>query len=201
MPASADSRDRILDSAEALFARDGFSGTSMRDIAGDAGLTAASLYNHFQGKDDLYRAVLERGVRPLVDLMQRLAESDDGQAASEAAIRAVMEHLARRPHLPRLIHHEVVAGGSHIARIARDWVRPLVEQGLAQMKRESPSPWEPEEYALVIANWIHLILGHFALAPLFHDVFDRDPLAPELLERQTRVLMKLARSTMRPEPQ
>jgi AcrR family transcriptional regulator len=201
MPASADSRDRILDSAEALFARDGFSGTSMRDIAGDAGLTAASLYNHFQGKDDLYRAVLERGVRPLVDLMQRLAESDDGQAASEAAIRAVMEHLARRPHLPRLIHHEVVAGGSPIARIARDWVRPLVEQGLAQMKRESPSPWEPEEYALVIANWIHLILGHFALAPLFHDVFDRDPLAPELLERQTRVLMKLARSTMRPEPQ
>jgi AcrR family transcriptional regulator len=191
-------RDRILDVAEALFARQGFAGTSMRDIAAEAGLTAASLYNHFEGKDDLYGAVLQRGIRPLVDLMARLGEgqSEGGEAANEAVIRAVMEHLGRRPHLPRLIHHEAVAGGSHIARLARDWVRPLVEQGLAEMKREAPGHWDPDEFPLVIANWIHLILGHFALAPLFRDVFDEDPLAPEMLERQTRVLLKLARATM-----
>jgi AcrR family transcriptional regulator len=192
-------RDRILDVAEDLFARHGFSGTSMRDIAGEAGLTAASLYNHFEGKDDLYGAVLQRGIRPLIDLMQRLAESEGGEAATEAVIRAVMEHLASRPHLPRLIQHETVAGGAHLTRIARDWVRPLVEQGLAQMKRESPARWEPDEFPLVIASWIHLILGHFALAPLFREVFDEDPLAPELLESQTRVLLKLARSTLVPD--
>jgi TetR/AcrR family transcriptional regulator len=188
-------RDRILDVAEALFASRGFAGTSMRDIAAEAGLTAASLYNHFEGKDDLYVAVLQRGIRPLIDLMQRLAESEGGDAATEAVIRAVMEHLARRPHLPRLIHHEAVTGGSHIARVARGWVRPLVEQGLAEMKRGAPAQWQPDEYPLVIASWIHLILGHFALAPLFRDVFDEDPLAPELLERQTRVLLKIAQST------
>ena len=189
-------RDRILDVAEALFAQHGFAGTSMREIAAQAGLTAASLYNHFDGKDDLYSAVLQRGIRPLIDLMRRLAESEGGEVATEALIRAVMEHLARRPHLPRLIYHEAIAGGSHIARLARDWVRPLVEHGLAEMKRESPGHWEPEEFPLVIASWIHLILGHFALAPLFRDVFDEDPLAPEMLERQTRVLLKLARTTM-----
>ena len=189
-------RDRILDVAEALFAQHGFSGTSMREIAAQAGLTAASLYNHFDGKDDLYSAVLQRGIRPLIDLMRRLADSEGGEAATDALIRAVMEHLARRPHLPRLIYHEAIAGGSHIARLARDWVRPLVEHGLAEMKRESPGHWEPEEFPLVIASWIHLILGHFALAPLFRDVFDEDPLAPEMLERQTRVLLKLARTTM-----
>jgi hypothetical protein len=107
-------------------------------------------------------------------------------------IRGVMEHLGRRPHLPRLIHHEVVAGGSHIARLARDWVRPLVEQGLAEMKRTGRG-WDPDEYPLVIASWIHLVLGHFALAPLFRDVFDEDPLSPEMLARQTGVLLKLAR--------
>jgi AcrR family transcriptional regulator len=193
-------RDRILDVAEALFAQRGFSGTSMREIASEAGLTAASLYNHFRGKDDLYLAVLQRGIRPLIDLMRRL-EGERGEAASEAVIRSVMEHLASRPHLPRLIQHETVAGGSHIARIARDWVRPLVEQGLAQMKRESPARWEPEEFPLVIASWIHLMLGHFALAPLFREVFDEDPLAPELLERQTRVLLKLARGAPNPDTQ
>ncbi len=40
-------RDRILDVAEALFAERGFAGTSVREIAAKADLTAASLYNHF----------------------------------------------------------------------------------------------------------------------------------------------------------
>jgi DNA-binding transcriptional regulator YbjK len=49
-------RERILDVAEALFAERGFAGTSVRDIAASAGLTAASLYNHFDGKEALYDA-------------------------------------------------------------------------------------------------------------------------------------------------
>lgn len=189
-------RDRILDVAEALFAEKGFAGTSMRDIAARADLTAASLYNHFAGKDALYTAVLERGIRPLVDLMQQLAARDEREAAVDEVLRSVMEHLSRRPHLPRLIHHEAVAGGTHIARLARDWVRPLMEHGLAEMKRDETPAWEPDEYGLVIANWIHLVLGHFALAPLFREVLDDDPLSPEMLERQTRILRKFARRLM-----
>lgn len=192
-PAPVVTRDRILDVAEALFAERGFAGTSMRDLATNAGLTAASLYNHFAGKEALYTAVLQRGIRPLVELMQGLASRDEREVATDEVIRQVMEHLGRRPHLPRLIHHEVVAGGSHIARLARDWVRPLLEQGLAAMKREERPLWDADELPLVIANWIHLVLGHFALAPLFREVLDADPLSREMLERQTRILRKFAR--------
>lgn len=186
-------RDRILDVAEALFAARGLSGTSMRDIAAGAGLTAASLYNHFAGKEALYTAVLQRGVRPLVEMMQRLGAAEAPERETDAVIGAVMAHLAKRPHLPRLITHEVVAGGAHIAKLARDWVRPLVEQGVAQVKRDPNPPWEADELPLVIGNWIHLVLGHFALAPLFAEVFDEDPLSPRMLERQTAILRKLAR--------
>ncbi len=195
-PTARITRDRILDVAEALFAERGFAGTSMRDIAAAAGLTAASLYNHFAGKDALYGAVLQRGIRPLIDLMQQLSAAEQPEIETDAVIRAVMDHLARRPHLPRLIHHEVVAGGTHIARLARDWVRPLLEQGVAQMKREPRPLWDPDEFPLVIANWIHLILGHFALAPLFREVLDEDPLSKEMLERQTTILRKFARRLM-----
>lgn len=192
-------RDRILDVAEALFAERGFAGTSMRDIAGDAGLTAPSLYNHFAGKDALYSAVLTRGIRPLVELMQELADRDPRVEAEDEVLRRVMAHLARRPHLPRLIHHEAVAGGSHLARLARDWVRPLMAHGLDQLKREGDPYWEPDELPLVIAGWIHLVLGHFALAPLFREVFDEDPLSPATIERQTAVLRKFARRLMTPQ--
>lgn len=187
-------RDRILDEAEARFADRGFAATSMRDIAQGAGLTAASLYNHFAGKEALYEAVLQRGIRPLVDLMRDLAAREPQPDAVDEVLRQVLEHLARRPHLPRLIHHEVVAGGGHIARLARDWVRPMMEHGIAQMKREPDPIWDDDELPLVIASWIHLVLGHFALAPLFREVFDEDPLSPEMIRRQAGVLRKLARS-------
>jgi AcrR family transcriptional regulator len=188
---SPQTRERILDVAEALFAARGFAGASMREIAGAADLTAASLYNHFEGKDALYAAVLERGIRPLVLLMQSRA-GQDGDDNAAALVGEVMEHLRTRPHLPRLIQLEVLTGGEHLVRLARDWVRPLLEYGVAEMKRER-APFDPDEYPLVIAAWIHLILGHFTMAPIFREALDEDPLAPRLLERQTRFLQKLAR--------
>jgi len=189
---SPQTRERILDVAEALFAAHGFAGTSMRDIAGAADLTAASLYNHFDGKEALYAAVLERGIRPLVLLMQSRSGAEPGADAAAALVAEVMEHLRTRPHLPRLIQLEVLTGGELLARLARDWVRPLLEYGVAEMKRES-APWDPDEYPLVIAAWIHLVIGHFTMAPIFREALDEDPLAPRLLEKQTLFLQKLAR--------
>jgi len=190
-------RDRILDRAEALFAERGLAGTSMRDIAARSGLTVASLYNHFQGKQALYEAVIERGIHPLLELMGQLAAREQSLDAADAVIGAIMEHLAQRPHLPRLIHRESLEGGEHLTRLAREWIQPLMSLGLMEMKRETHTPWEPEEHPRVIAAWIHLIFGHFAMAPLLHEVTGEDPLSPEGLERQTTFLRKLARMLMR----
>lgn len=192
-------RDRVLDVAEALFARHGFSGTSMRDIAKEAGLTAPSLYNHFEGKDALYVAVLERGILPLVGLMRDFEAQAPGPDAIDATLGDVVDHLAARPHLARLIHHEVVAGGSHLAQLARQFARPLLQQGVAAMKRDAQWGFEDDELPFAIASWVHLTLGHFALAPLFAEAWDEDPLSPEMIERQKRYLRKLARRLTSPQ--
>lgn len=44
---------RILEAATALFSEKGYHGTSMREVAAAVGIKAGSLYNHFQGKEDL----------------------------------------------------------------------------------------------------------------------------------------------------
>jgi len=186
-------RERILDAAEALFAENGLAGTAVRDIARDVGLTAASLYNHFSGKQELYEAVLERGVRPLIEMMQEVGAHDEPGEARAALIEAVMAHLSSRPHLPRLVHHEVISGGSYLAKLARSWLRPLMTTGVREMKRQEEPNWSEDEYPLVIAAWLNLVFGHFAMAPMLSIVFDNDPLSPESLERQTRFLQKLAR--------
>lgn len=63
MPESQrDTRERLLDAAEHLFAEGGFDGVSIRDIATAADVNVAAVNYHFQGKDNLYREVLSRVV-------------------------------------------------------------------------------------------------------------------------------------------
>ena len=52
-------RQRILNAAMELFAANGFSGTSVRQIARDVGLTQSSLYNHFASKDAIFEALID----------------------------------------------------------------------------------------------------------------------------------------------
>jgi TetR/AcrR family transcriptional regulator len=186
--------DRILDVAEQLFAQKGFAGTVVRDIAREAGLTAPSLYNHFDGKQALYEAVLSRGVQPLVNLMNGLAEEEE--ASSGELLDAIMDHFASHPNLAKLIQHESLIGGASLAQIAQGWLRPIVSEGIAAMRRNPDSVWTDDEQPLAVAAWLHIILGHFAMAPLLKELFDVDPLAADQIERQKRFLRRYARLVM-----
>lgn len=187
--------DRILDAAEELFAARGLAGTSVRDIAAEVDLNPASLYNHFASKQALYEAVLERGVRPLVEVLEQAAKNDATDA--DGIIEAVMQHLAKTPQLPRLIHHETLTGGENLKELTQRWIRPLLVQALATAdKGGEPSGWEPDEMPCMIAAWLHMIFGHFAMAPMLAELFNEDPMSPESLERQTRFLRKAARRLM-----
>jgi len=189
-------RERILDVAEGLFAERGLAGTAVRDIAREAGLTAASLYNHFDGKQALYEAVLARGVEPLFELIEGLGDTEPDEARTGALLDAIVDHLAHRPSLAKLIQREALTGGESLSQVAHGWLRPIVVQGLAAMQGRGDSAWSEEEQPLAVAAWIHVILGHFATAPLLEALFDFDPLAPEQLERQKRFLRHFARLMM-----
>ena len=58
LPAPA-RREQILDVAVEVFARNGFHGASMNDVAEAAGVTKPVLYQHFDSKQDLYMALLD----------------------------------------------------------------------------------------------------------------------------------------------
>ena len=53
-------RAALLDAATAIFARDGYSGASMKDVAQLAGITTVGLLHHFPNKEALLNALLER---------------------------------------------------------------------------------------------------------------------------------------------
>jgi AcrR family transcriptional regulator len=73
--AESDTKTRILDSAESLFAEHGFEGTSLRQITAAAGVNLASVNYHFHSKEELIRAVFARRVQPINrERLRRLTE-------------------------------------------------------------------------------------------------------------------------------
>ncbi|HKT02765.1 MAG TPA: TetR/AcrR family transcriptional regulator [Rugosimonospora sp.] len=58
---------RILDGAATAFAKGGFAGTSMEEIAASAGVSKLLLYRDFAGKRELYQAVLDRTLARVVE--------------------------------------------------------------------------------------------------------------------------------------
>ena len=60
-----DTKERILDVAERLFADRGFPATPLRDITSEAGVNVASVNYHFGSKEALLAAVLERRLHPV----------------------------------------------------------------------------------------------------------------------------------------
>lgn len=77
-------RQAILDAAKALFIRQGYAATTMRQIARGAGITVAAIYNHFVGKGEIFDALL-RQVVPMEEISRLLDVPPDDTA--EAALR------------------------------------------------------------------------------------------------------------------
>jgi AcrR family transcriptional regulator len=185
--------ERILDAAEALFAERGYEGTSQRDVAERAGLSAASLYNHFPGKEALYAAVLERGLAPVLDVLS--AAEPAGIAPGErsrAIVGEVMQLLARHPNLPRLVLHETLSGGQRLTPMLREWIAPAFTRA-RELIEANPAArrWAPEQIPHLVVALYHVVLGHFTFAPLYRDLSGADLLSEEALARQTRFLGEL----------
>jgi len=64
-PSARSGKDRILDAAERLFARNGFHGVSVRDITEAADVDVALVSYHFGGKRELFAAVFQRRAEQL----------------------------------------------------------------------------------------------------------------------------------------
>lgn len=82
---SADTKDRIIEEALRIFARDGYAGASLKDIAEAAGLVKSGVYRHYADKEEVWNAVL--------DEMERYYARRFGSADNPPAIPQNEEEL------------------------------------------------------------------------------------------------------------
>ncbi|HEY3485357.1 MAG TPA: helix-turn-helix domain-containing protein, partial [Ilumatobacteraceae bacterium] len=88
-------REQILDVALEVLGRAGYHGASMNDIAEAAGVTKPVLYQHFESKRELYRAVMEEvGNRLLSSIAKATADAPDGKSQTERGFQAYFRWVA-----------------------------------------------------------------------------------------------------------
>jgi AcrR family transcriptional regulator len=85
-------RQKILDAAEKLFARHGFESTSLRSIIASANVNLAAIHYHFRSKEGLIRAVIERRFAPVNnERLRLLAEFEKHTDGKTPRVEKILE--------------------------------------------------------------------------------------------------------------
>ncbi|HWV56926.1 MAG TPA: TetR/AcrR family transcriptional regulator, partial [Longimicrobiales bacterium] len=173
-------RRRILDSALELFGRQGYSATSVRQIARAAGVSPSLLYNYFDGKETLLGAIFLESMR---HVQASLDQAAGGAGRPERVDQLVHGALAAvRDGLPfwRVLYRlrgepEVIAGlGVHL----RTWTESIRESIRSLL--ESSGSANPGAEALALFAAIDGIAQHYALDP---ERYPLDEVADALVQR------------------
>jgi AcrR family transcriptional regulator len=94
----ARTRDELLAAARRVFLRRGFHGASLEEIAEEAGYTKGAVYSNFEGKDDLFLALLEAHYDARVEAYAGIMlDGDDLETALRGVGRFMADADAREP--------------------------------------------------------------------------------------------------------
>lgn len=163
---NVDTKTRILDAAEKLFADNGISATSLRAITSAAGANLAAVNYHFKSKDALIEAVYSRRLEPanterLAMLDAAEARAGEGAPSLEEVIRAFTEPFLRefmgKPFMA-LMGRALHEPGNFGQRLIMSLMGEIARRFLAALRRALPDVAEEDLY------W----RTHFAVGVLAH---------------------------------
>ena len=190
--------ERILDAAEDLFARKGYTATSMGEVASAVGIRSPSLYNHFRNKEALYQAVLDRLLEKFLRPTRETYRQDD--LTLDTILdwqRELIKVHVENPNLARLLQHVALSGGPEARRFMENLYKPLTDihdpenytELMPPKLRERPDlvPW-----VLMALN--NLIMSYVTMAPLYQDMIGDQPFGEQGAENQAYVLNILTRA-------
>lgn len=117
----------ILHAAEYVFARAGFAGATMGEIAQRAGVPKSNLHYYFRTKKDIYRAVLSNTLTLWLAETDSIREDNDPRRALADYIRAKMTLSATYPDASRVFANEILHGALEIGDYLRADLRVLID--------------------------------------------------------------------------
>jgi AcrR family transcriptional regulator len=174
-------RQAILEGAQQLFLTQGYNGTSMRQIAQQAGIALGGIYNHFASKEDIFRALLE--LRSPYPEITRILESLEGESGPEllaqffANLSAVFQSHFDFIRLALIDVQE--RDGSSVIALVGDFIPRIIQfmsrvQAAGGIRTDIPS-------VVILRSWIMMMIGYVATNLVgFADGRPRLPVIPNI---------------------
>ncbi len=189
---------RLMDVAEDLFARQGYDGTTLRQIADGAGLQEPGIYNHFSGKQALYEAVLHRALNPLAEAMTgHLATVGDVRDFTD--LPAVMtDLLLEHPQMAALFQQALQGDESSLGtQLVQAWLDRLFRQGLDSLEAMgAASDQDRETLAINVIAMFNLTAGYFLSQRAFDCMAEGELASADNIARQKALLRRVIRAML-----
>lgn len=162
-------RAQLVHTAVKLFSEKGFSGTTTREIAAQAGISEAMVFRHFETKHELYNAILDHkacdgGMTVLPwesDLFQQLMdEKDDYGVFYNLALNALENHKRDFDFL-RLLLHSALEGHELSEKFFEQFVARLYDFiGNYLRQRQLDGDIRDVEPRIIVRSFLGMLIHH-----------------------------------------
>jgi len=157
-------KTKILAAAIPLFADTGYSGISMRRIAKEVGLNAATLYHHFKDKQTLYMKTMSYVFAHKTEALVKILSSDaPPEQRLKQFIIAFCQLINDNPDFGKLIQREILAGDEMRLQMLAEQVFRDLFLSLLHICGELASDYDPHLLAISILG---LVIYHYEVTPL-----------------------------------
>ncbi|MGI8594359.1 MAG: TetR/AcrR family transcriptional regulator [Solirubrobacteraceae bacterium] len=186
--AAVDKRRLILDAAVRVFARQGFHGCRVSDVADEAHVAYGLVYHYFHSKDEILDTVFLERWGVMLDLIAQVdAGEEPARAKLEAIASFIVDSYRHDPDVMKVIVVEVTRaansfGRTHLAKIREAYA------GIAQIVRKAQESGQlkrtvsPEFAAMAFYGTIEQVLTGW--------IFDVVPAEDEELDRAKRFVVE-----------
>jgi AcrR family transcriptional regulator len=191
---------RIMDAAEDLFSRQGYEGTTLRQIAQRAQLQEPGLYNHFAGKLALYEAMLHRALNPMAEALSAHLSQASGLRDYTDLPSIMTDLLLEHPQIAALFQQAMQGDLDSVGnKLVRSWLDQLFRKGilsLGGLGASAEDDPDQAELAISVIAMFNLTTGYFLSQRAFDTMAEGDLQAPENIARQKRLLHRVMRAML-----
>ena len=153
----------IVATSEKVFARAGFNGVSMADLAKAADLPKPNLHYYFGNKEGLYRAVLANIMSVWISATDPIQPDNDPAEALAEYVRSKIALSKNRPHASRVFANEILNGAPQLRSFLGNDLRALVKE-----KTRVFDHWA-ERGLMQKVNAPHLLFALWAMTQTYAD--------------------------------
>ncbi|HUE38163.1 MAG TPA: TetR/AcrR family transcriptional regulator [Candidatus Binatia bacterium] len=194
-----DTRERIIEAAQDIFARDGFVGAKMQEIADRVGIQRPSLFYHFKNKEALFAAAHERVFARIEPIFREsLVPDGDPFEQLDRVTRAVLAIMGKEPEFARMVARTAVDRHPAALHAVRGHVQPLIDlsvEFLRRHQRRGVFRADADPFFFTLNSWGAALI-YFTARDLLTPAPARS--AAEDRERFTRSLLQMGNRALAP---